>query len=78
MVLGSSGECVENCGDGLNFGLMQCDDGNSISGDGCSSSCEIETDWECKGGSPTSVDNCSYVELNIVGMTVTPNNNLVI
>lgn len=31
--------CVEICGDGYNYGSYQCDDGNIISGDGCSSKC---------------------------------------
>jgi cysteine-rich repeat protein len=35
------------CGNGrLDLG-EQCDDGNSISGDGCSSDCKIECDWMC-------------------------------
>jgi len=29
-----SAVCIEICGDGLNFGHYECDDGNSISGDG--------------------------------------------
>ena len=77
-MLGSSGECVEICGDGLNFGLLECDDGNYVDGDGCSSECEIEIDWKCSGGSPTSADNCTYVDLIIVALNVTQNNNLVI
>lgn len=39
MIIGSSGACVEVCGDGKNFGLLQCDDGNLVNGDGCSNSC---------------------------------------
>ena len=78
MVLGSSGQCVERCGDGLNFGMVECDDGNKIDGDGCSSNCEIEDDFRCEGGSPTQSDTCNYVELDIIGMTVTPNNNLIL
>jgi cysteine-rich repeat protein len=30
------------CGDGVANGLEQCDDGNTISGDGCSSTCTLE------------------------------------
>jgi len=71
MVLGSSGQCVEVCGDGLNFGMVECDDGNLINGDGCSSSCKVETDWSCSGGSPTSQDNCTNAELDIIGLEVT-------
>jgi cysteine-rich repeat protein len=36
------------CGDGL-INAEFCDDGNMVSGDGCSSSCRIETEWECNG-----------------------------
>lgn len=38
---------------------MPCDDGNSVSGDGCSSTCQLEAGWTCTGGSPTSKDVCS-------------------
>ncbi|MDP4039319.1 MAG: myxococcus cysteine-rich repeat containing protein [Candidatus Pacearchaeota archaeon] len=37
------------CGNGVNETGEQCDDGNVISGDGCSASCEIESGWECTG-----------------------------
>ena len=33
------GVCTEICGDGLNFGNFECDDGNNRNGDGCSSRC---------------------------------------
>lgn len=33
--------CVEVCGDGKNFGMLQCDDGNQVDGDGCSKTCQI-------------------------------------
>ena len=29
MIKGSSGACIETCGDGKNFGLLHCDDGNT-------------------------------------------------
>jgi len=52
--------CDEVCGDGLRIlstvGL--CDDGNVWNGDGCSQNCDIETGWECAGGSSTSRDTC--------------------
>ena len=41
------------CGDGLKQGGEQCDDGNIVSGDGCSVSCTIEPGWSCPvAGSP--------------------------
>lgn len=54
----SSLSCREICGDGLNAGILECDDGNSINGDGCSSTCTIEEDYECEGGSSSSPDTC--------------------
>lgn len=58
---GSTG-CVEICGDGFNYGQYECDDGNLISGDGCSKTCKIETGWNCTGGSSTSPDTCTNVQ----------------
>ena len=41
------------CGDGIIERAEQCDDGNTISGDGCSLSCQIEANYECpKEGEP--------------------------
>ncbi len=37
------------CGDGSINGSEQCDDGNTRSGDGCSSSCQVEQGWVCSG-----------------------------
>jgi len=30
-------QCNEKCGDGINIGIAECDDGNTIDHDGCSS-----------------------------------------
>ncbi len=35
------------CGDRSIEGGEQCDDGNSMSGDGCSATCQIEKGWQC-------------------------------
>jgi len=35
--------CIPICGDGLWFPPEECDDQNLISGDGCDSSCKVET-----------------------------------
>ena len=50
--------CQETCGDGKKF-VTDCDDGNKVDGDGCSSTCEIEEGFTCQGGSPMSKDSCS-------------------
>lgn len=39
-------DCSEICGDGIVI-YYQCDDGNTVSGDGCSSNCLIESGWKC-------------------------------
>ena len=45
--LSKTKECREICGDGLNLGEYQCDDGNIIDGDGCSSKCTYEKGFKC-------------------------------
>lgn len=39
--------CDAICGNGLRAASEGCDDGNSITGDGCSASCELEAGWTC-------------------------------
>jgi len=42
---GSAGKCAPEpavCGNGVAEGSEECDDGNTVSGDGCSDSCKIE------------------------------------
>lgn len=41
--------CTTICGDGLIKGSEDCDDGNTINGDGCTSKCKVELGWICKG-----------------------------
>jgi fibro-slime domain-containing protein len=36
-----------SCGDGVLERAEQCDDGNTVSGDGCSKICQIENNYEC-------------------------------
>ena len=38
---------LEICGDGLNLGSVECDDGNNNDGDGCSSICNVESGYRC-------------------------------
>ena len=41
------GSCGEICGDGLNLGRVECDDGNLDDGDGCDSECKVEFGFSC-------------------------------
>lgn len=47
----ATGQCVSNCGNGVIDAGEKCDDGQSppLDGDGCSSSCTIESGWTCSG-----------------------------
>lgn len=51
--------CVEICGDGILYN-MACDDGNIVSGDGCSSTCTVENNYTCINGTTTAPSVCSY------------------
>ena len=60
--------CTEVCGDGTLVD-MECDDGNSVNGDGCDSQCIVEERWSCSGGSSTTVSNCTYIGSVIFNMS---------
>ncbi len=42
------------CGDGLIIDPEKCDDGNSVGGDGCSASCQVESGWQCTTSQPST------------------------
>ncbi|HEY5281519.1 MAG TPA: DUF4215 domain-containing protein, partial [Polyangia bacterium] len=49
-VTSAAGETVclaQTCGNSLVEGFEGCDDGNTVSGDGCTSECKLESDWAC-------------------------------
>jgi len=41
-----------SCGDGQKEGMEQCDDGNTVNRDGCSSTCQIEQGYLCDTATP--------------------------
>ena len=45
------------CGDGVVDDGEECDDGHTRDGDGCSSYCEIEPKFACKGGPKFGMPN---------------------
>jgi len=61
-----SGNCVAQCGDGLIDASEQCDDGNFNNGDGCSSSCVIESGYECSG-TPSTCTLKPVLTVNVIG-----------
>jgi proprotein convertase subtilisin/kexin type 5 len=61
--------CEEICGDGKRY-EYDCDDGNTINGDGCNDQCQIETGYTCGGGTTTSKSVC--VKLSTPKTVITP------
>jgi cysteine-rich repeat protein len=45
--------CAAGCGDAVKGPQEGCDDGGKVDGDGCSSSCNVESGWNCAGSAPT-------------------------
>ena len=69
------GNLSEVCGDGLNYGIFECDDGNLNDGDGCSSTCTIETGYQCSlqtiNNSNVGINVCTKMgEILIVSATL--------
>ncbi|CAK59954.1 unnamed protein product (macronuclear) [Paramecium tetraurelia] len=54
-------ECYDDCGSGIKSYDEQCDDGNLINVDGCSSNCQIEIDYKCQEQA-YSYSDCQYAE----------------
>ena len=62
----------------MNFGINECDDGNLDSGDGCSPTCTIEPGFVCSGGNLTSSDTCTPIATQLLNLTVTDLNALLL
>lgn len=50
--------CKELCGDGIDLGLNECEDGNEEDGDGCSSTCKLEPNYACQSETPNGPFSC--------------------
>ena len=51
-----NGACVETtCGDGVIDDGEDCDDENTVAGDGCEDDCSVTPGWECSGAPSTCV-----------------------
>jgi len=68
-ICNATGQCEISCGNGVINDGEECDDGNTVSGDGCSD-CTIDIGWECTGepsdcggiGSYSCEDYCVDIE----------------
>jgi len=52
--------CVSACGDGMRIAPEACDDGNASDGDGCSSTCAVESGFTCNTETVSDALPCSY------------------
>ena len=69
--------CEEICGDGITVGWShECDDGNLINGDGCSSLCIVEEDFVCSGGNTQSPHICKNTKSPILTFNLAYSNLL--
>jgi fibro-slime domain-containing protein len=69
---GTTHACASVCGDGMMVGAEACDDGNTGSGDGCSSLCKVEPGFTCTSTTvddtkpcTTSTGNCLVLPIAI-------------
>ena len=56
---GATHACTPTCGNGNIEPGEQCDDGNTVSGDGCSSSCQIEDGFTCNTQTDPDTQPCT-------------------
>jgi cysteine-rich repeat protein len=56
------------CGNGVLEGSEQCDDGNLVTGDGCSATCQLETYYRCDNSLPNICKIDAVVSLRVVGI----------
>jgi cysteine-rich repeat protein len=49
---------IDVCGDGVHGPLEQCDDGNTVNGDGCSATCMVEIPPGCGDGEVAGDEEC--------------------
>eukprot|EP00435_Cladocopium_sp_Y103_P068641 s1255_g31.t3 len=56
--------CRAICGDGLRLGEEECDDNNTVAGDGCGPDCKVELGWFCKRKPDDTGEVCLNTCLN--------------
>jgi hypothetical protein len=53
--------------------ILPCDDGNKVGGDGCSSTCQIESGFACNGGNASKPDICKRLNPNTkISISISP------
>ncbi len=67
-------KCVAVCGDGIKFASEECDDGNTLDGDGCSADCRVEKGFACD----SSGNTCYSTQPPVPMLRVTRGNGRVV
>jgi fibro-slime domain-containing protein len=73
----ATGVCLPPCGNGRQDPGEECDDGNTISNDGCSAGCRVETDWVCPSFGAACVSTVVCGDGRISGNEVCDDRNTV-
>ena len=60
-----NGDCSAICGDGIVVSSEGCDDANSNNGDGCSSACQVESNYICNGTTPSGASECYLLQIEM-------------
>lgn len=63
----STDGCTSVCGDGQRFSNEGCDDGNLLDGDGCSSTCTLESGFDC-ADAPALTKTLPIIVRDFVGL----------
>lgn len=74
LVIGASVSCEpeDRCGDGVVDEGEQCDDGNGVSDDGCSASCQLDNNLALPGDERPGYFICQEYPLAAIGITCGP------
>lgn len=64
-----------SCGNNVRNPNEECDDGNRVSGDGCTSNCFVEPGHRCVDPSASEPDKCTYENINACGNGILELNN---
>ena len=79
-IQGIKDDCSDICGNGYLYNFtnnIQCDDGNSNSGDGCSSDCHEEKNFQCSRKNYSTPDTCINVSPLVMTLSMTKSANVV-
>lgn len=60
------------------MGILPCDDGNLINGDGCNSQCYVELGFACSGGDKNHADTCKPITAPKATLTATKYRTLIL